>query len=620
MSDVAPVKRLIRRVARRLRAQRALEAISSMLILSGAWLILAVFLLKIRHLDPDRLPEILGVALLFPVGGLVVSILRPVRPLVAAQIVDRRLGLKDRMGSAWDFATRAEAGAALGPYAGMEVEDAARRAETVKASAALPLRLPRRLAVFAAQLAVVTLLILLPAFPEPAPAEAAAPPPDVQGMAVDFDELAGYNEFLRDVHQDAVDEELDQVAAAAEEFNALLQDLADQRLPYLDALERIAALEQKLADERWEPDPEAERFLEQVGRDLSASKMTKEAGEALRENDLREARDKVREAAQKVEREPPDRQRLEELRRALEAAAKRQPPQSDQLQSQRDPQRRLKQKGQDQGPQDAQKQRRLKKNDRELERLQRNLEKQRERRRELERLQRDLERAAASLNLDASSSELQQMLEQMAEDINRMAREQSTEEQMEQLRQRLEELRRLLRQMQRGGKSFKLRLGQFNKGAQGQCQGGGGQGGDGDGNGKTITLMPGGGSKGGLLQLGAKGSSLGLKQGGGGQKGQQQPGGGQGQGIGTEHDPNTMGDPTQIKARPVDVEVSLQHGEGPSRSQVIETAADQGFASPGYSEVHETYERHAESLLESQEVPPGYRRYIRLYFERIRPR
>jgi hypothetical protein len=81
-----------------------------------------------------------------------------------------------------------------------------------------------------------------------------------------------------------------------------------------------------------------------------------------------------------------------------------------------------------------------------------------------------------------------------------------------------------------------------------------------------------------------------------------------------------MGDPTQIKARPVDVEVALQHGEGPSRSQVIETAADQGFAAPGYSEVHETYERHAESLLEKQDVPPGYRRYIRLYFERIRPR
>jgi hypothetical protein len=53
---------------------------------------------------------------------------------------------------------------------------------------------------------------------------------------------------------------------------------------------------------------------------------------------------------------------------------------------------------------------------------------------------------------------------------------------------------------------------------------------------------------------------------------------------------------------------------------VIETAADQGFSSPGYSEVHETYERHAESLLEKQDVPPGYRRYIRLYFERIRPR
>ena len=194
-----------------------------------------------------------------------------------------------------------------------------------------------------------------------------------------------------------------------------------------------------------------------------------------------------------------------------------------------------------------------------------------------------------------------------------MAREQSNEQQMQQLRQRLEELRRLLQQLQRGGKGFKVRLQRFNKGARGgQCKGGGGK--AGQGGGKTIGLRP-GGSKGGLSLLRKGGQGGGSKSGG-----QKQPGGSKGQGVGDQHDPNTMGDQTKLKAQYTDVQVNPESGEGPSRQQVIQTAADQGFATKTYGEVHQTYERHAESLLEKQDVPPGYRRYIRLYFERIRPR
>jgi hypothetical protein len=193
-----------------------------------------------------------------------------------------------------------------------------------------------------------------------------------------------------------------------------------------------------------------------------------------------------------------------------------------------------------------------------------------------------------------------------------MARDQSTEQQMQQLRERLEELRRLLQQLQRGGKGFKVRLERFNKGARCGCKGG--QGGDGDG--KTITLMPGGkGGQGGLLLLKKQGGQGSGKQGQG-----HDQGGDKGGGIGTSHDPDNMGDSTKMQAKHTDVEVSLQQGEGPSRSQVIETAAEDGFSAPGYEEVHETFERHAESMLEKQDIPPGYRRYIRLYFERIRPR
>ncbi len=608
MSDVAQIKNLLRRVARRLRAQRAIESISTMLILSGAWLILTLFLLKIRHLGPTHFTLIFGLALLFPLSALLVSLLRPIKPMMAAQIVDRRLGLKDRIGSAVDFAERDE----LSPYAGAQVRDAARHAASVEPRDAMPLRMPRRAGVFFVQLMVAAALVALPAFPEPAPALASAPPPEVQGMTVEFDELDGFNEFLRDVHQDAVDEEMDEVAQAAEDFNRLLQDLADQRLPYREALDRIAALEQKIARDRWEPDPEAEQFLDQIGRDLQRSKITKEAGTALREKELRKSRDALRKAAQKSKREAPDRRRMEELRRALDRAAKRQPPNLAERQNRlKQQQRRLKQKNQS-AKQNRANKRRLKQNKRELERLRRNLARHQERQRQLERLQRDLQQAAEGLNM-AASPELQQMLDQLAEDINRMARQQSSEQQMRSMRERLEELRRLLQQMQRGGKGFKRRLSRFNKGARSGCKAGGGKSGQG-GKGGGLALRPGGGGKGGL-RLQRKGG-----QGGSKGQGQDRPGGGKGAGVGDSHDPRLRGDETKLKAQYTDIQVNPEAGEGPSRQQVIETAADQGFSSKSYGKVHETYERHAESLLEKQDIPPGYRRYIRLYFERIRPR
>jgi chemotaxis protein histidine kinase CheA len=614
MSDIEHVQDLLRRVARRLRLQRALEGIGTMSILSGAWALVAVFLLKVRHLEPDVVLQVVAIAVLFPAAALLAALLRPVRPATAAQIVDRRLGLKDLLGSAHDFSLRREG--ELSPYAEYTVERAARRARDVRPRDALPLRFPRTLGVFGAQLVVLVVLALLPRFPEPEPAQAAAPPAEVQGMAVAFDELDGINQVLQEVHQEALDEQIDEVAQAAEEFNKLLQDLADQRLPYREALDRIAALEQKLDREPWEPDPEAEQFLKQIGRDLAKAEVTKEAGKALEEQDLRQARDEARKAAEKVEREPPDQRRLEELRRALEQAAKRQPPDADsRLERLEQEQRRLKQK-QEKSSSEATK-RRLKQNERELERLQRNLERQREKQRQLERLSRDLQRSAESLNLEGQE-ELQQLLEQLGEDLNRMAREQTTEEQMRQLQQRLEELRRLLQQLQRGGKGFKARLEQFSKGAKCGGKGGGSGENDGDGGGKSISLTPGGRDGQALLPLKMPGSGSGQKQGQG--QGQDRPDGGEGPGIGDAPDPDVFGDETKIKAQYTDVQVSPQQGDGPAKSEVIETAADQGFATPGYSEVHETYERHAESLLDQQDVPPGYRRYIRQYFERIRPR
>lgn len=111
-----------------------------------------------------------------------------------------------------------------------------------------------------------------------------------------------------------------------------------------------------------------------------------------------------------------------------------------------------------------------------------------------------------------------------------------------------------------------------------------------------------------------------------GQGGGQQNGGGgqgqQGQGWGSEHDPNVQGkQATNLKSGTQDTQVQGNDtGQGGSRSEVILGAAERGFASKGYTKVYREYHTVAEEALEKDEIPGGYRFYVRRYFQLIRPR
>ena len=129
-----------------------------------------------------------------------------------------------------------------------------------------------------------------------------------------------------------------------------------------------------------------------------------------------------------------------------------------------------------------------------------------------------------------------------------------------------------------------------------------------------LTLDP-SGQGGGNAQLALPG----MGQGQGQQQGQ--GGGSMGQGAGTETGGEMLGDdPTRLNSNTRDSRVEGQHGEGPSRSEVILGAAERGFVGRGYRDVHTDYSNHAEEVLERDEVPPGYRFYVRRYFQLIRPR
>jgi len=67
-------------------------------------------------------------------------------------------------------------------------------------------------------------------------------------------------------------------------------------------------------------------------------------------------------------------------------------------------------------------------------------------------------------------------------------------------------------------------------------------------------------------------------------------------------------------------EVPLADGAGPSRAEVIGTAAGHGFASRGYARAYADYAAAVEDALAAAAVPDGKRFLVRRYFDLIRPR
>jgi hypothetical protein len=89
---------------------------------------------------------------------------------------------------------------------------------------------------------------------------------------------------------------------------------------------------------------------------------------------------------------------------------------------------------------------------------------------------------------------------------------------------------------------------------------------------------------------------------------------------GSEHDEQRLSSPTHGDSKLEDRALSGALGAGPTRSQVIRSAAQSGFASARYRHVYGDYRAHAEAALEADQVPAGYRFQVRRYFELVRPR
>jgi hypothetical protein len=652
------IRRLAAQAERRIRLGRALRVGARALCAALVVAIVAVALRKLGLVGERAARVVLGLAGASVVVAAVVAWSWRLADRAGARALDRFHGLHDRLASALAFGATPE----RTPFMDAAIEDAVLAVPQAKPRAAVRLPVPRSLGA-AVGLAGLLVGVLLFEVRHHIPIAHAT---TIDPMEMAPDDLEDVKDFLQQLKQK---DQSDDTKAAIDEFNKLVDDIANKRLDRTEAFRRMEALEQKLLTGSEADKKSLEEQLEKIGEEMKKAELTKPAGEALTDNKLQQARDAMHELAKKMREQGGqiDKAKLEQMRQALQKASadaeKRQQAIEQRRQELADDILKRKEKAADGGSEEEQSL--LQKKQRELERLDRDLDQEKNSGRQLDRLDRELQQAAEDLMKDMGLTAKD--LDQGAEDINQMQQQQMSEQEKEELKQKLQEMRELMRQQGQGGKGQIVRLkkfgrmargqggqqgqgqegqgqegqGQEGQGQEGQGQGQGqqgqggqgqqgqngqggqgqqgqnGQGGQGGQGGETWVLGPNGEK---LLMLskgqGGEGQSQGSGQGGAGGEGQGQPGRGWGEG----HDPKTQAGATNPKMGTQDTQVQGADANGGSRSQVILGAAERGFASRGYKKVYTEYHQVAEESLAKDEIPGGYRFYVKRYFQLIRPR
>lgn len=631
--------RPLRSVRRRLRWQAALDGGARAAVLAAALLLGAVYLWRLRLLSGRGFGLAVALAVVVVLVGALERALRRIPLDRAALAIDRSHGLHDRLRSALAFSAEP----APTPFMLAAIADAETAARGIDARRAAPWRRPEPLAAAAvvATVAVIVGLLRFPSHARFAPVPPLPPRLSVSSALLEPERQATAE--LAALAAQSGDEDTKQLA---EQLNQLLQQIDAEELTRKQAFDKLAQLENKYLHASDGQLEELKRQLRKAGTELQKSKKLAETGRALQEDDPARAQKELQKLAAEAEARAKDpkpdskfeQQQREEMARALEEAARQQEKtaaekkQEQEEQKLRDEERRLK-KELAEKPNDQELQRKLQRNQRELQRLERDKQQQAEQQRQLQRLQRELQRAAEQLRQKLSPQALQQLQEQMRQ----MQSEMTKLGNQGRAQMQIAEIKEVLR---RAGKSSPGKNGQNGKdGKDGQGQGqsqqqangksGKGKGDKGEERLREFDQRAGGKSD--TLLLGDKGGNsdtqllLPMPMGPGQQQpgqsgkepGQELPGG---DGIGKEHDPNLMGNATVLGGKRHDTRVEGAQGAGPSRSQTILGSAEKGFASTGYKRVYGDYTAVVEEVMSKEGVPPGYRFFIKRYFQLIKPR
>ncbi|MDQ2643035.1 MAG: hypothetical protein M3020_04420 [Myxococcota bacterium] len=613
---LAAMRRAANRAGRRLRYRALLDRVRLLLPLPIGFAALALAAIKLARLGADsQTPLIYATAAL---GVLVLAAcaaawFRSPPRWAGALLLDRHHQLDGRLATALELAEDKEPST----LAGLAIEDGIARAGKLDPRRAVPVPLPRDLWVSVALAALVFGISSI----ELRTVRVVPPPKTFDPLVMARDDLELFGAMADELAKKAEDPKS---LAAIRRFNGLIEDIAARRLDRKEALARLGELEAEL-DKSLDADHEARKLgLEGLARELSRSGLTKAAADALQEERLKDAEKAVRELAERLKRKDrkPTKAEIEKLHQALQRAGKVSAERKASLEQRakelaEERESLLKKHKGDQKAlaRDAKAQ----ENSRKLERLNRDRQKADAAAKEISDLDRELAEAAEQLKQDMGKGA--ESLEQAAEGLNQMARRQMSEQEKRELLQRLRDLREVVRRQGQGGDDRKKQMEEFAKRARGQKgQGKDGEGqGQGQGKGKRGKGQPGGQGSMELVEVPRIVEVPGSGSGKPGEGGSDQPGSGKQAGAG--HDDATRGDPSKLDAETHDVAAAgIDTGEGTASAEVISGAAERGFVGKGYRDVFVQYENVAEEALEKDDIPPGYRFYVRRYFQLIRPR
>jgi hypothetical protein len=620
------IDRPLRRVRRRLRLQAALDGGARAAILAAATLLVGVYLFRLGLFGRRGLLVFALAAASAFVAGVLVRAFARISVERAAHLCDRTHALSDRLRSALVFS----AVAAPTPFMRAAIADAERAAAAIDVRRAAPLSRPKETGAAIAVALAASLVSLFHFSSRHAAPATNRPPVLLVDRAALVPEMAAVTAWEKDAAARG-DENGRKLAA---ELNQLLTQIDQGELTRTQAFDKLAELENKYLRASDGALEDLKRKLRKAGSELERSKLLEKTGQALQQDDLEKAKKELEKLAAEAEKraaEPKldekwDRKQREEAAKAMEAAAEQEQQREEEKRQQEEKQRleeeqrQLKKKLAER-PNDQDLKRQLERNQRQLERLEREKEARAEQKRQLERLQRELEKAAEQLRNKLSPQALKRLAEQMQRMQNEITRLGQGESATVQIAEIKEVLRRAGRSDGSQGQSGEAR----NQGKGMRPKGGkaderlrdfesraGGKGnnntfvlGENGGQGDTRLLLP--------LPLG-QGNQPGPSGNG------NELGGDRGNGIGNQHDANLLGDATSLDGKRHATSVEGQQGAGPSRSQTILGSAQKGFSSTSYKNVYRDYTAVSEEVMQKEKVPPGYRFYVKRYFQLIKPR
>lgn len=620
MADLQSVVCLLERTRRRMRLMAALEWGTTAVIPAVAGTLVVLWLWRMGLVSATTgLSSLVGLCGAVVVAASAASA-RPIPLHIVAHRLDKASGLSDRLGSACDFVERLQrqgAAAEIPPdtraLMAAAIEDARRLASRADPRAAVPFRLPRDTRP-ALGFVVVGLAVANLAFgpyrharhPQGPVTAAGAGPQDPAGPAHGdsseppcCDDLEASREYLADLREIAEQTGDPSLRRFGEEMQKLLEMADKGELSKQELLARMEELEKKTLDPKSTDLEEVLSELKDSGKSLKEEPLTRRLGEALEVGDMETAKQELERLAEKLEKKELSPAEQKKLADALDKNVEVQ----KQLEKHQEERRRL-DKELAERPQDQDTRRRLERNRRELERLERQAREQQSqtRKRQLKRLHRDLERSAENLR-NRKPEQASQDMRDAADQAQEIEDEIRKLENQNKARSQLSDLKESLRRAQpRQGQGLRQRR-QLSRLARIREWERRATGGPGD----QRVWRPGD-------------SGNGHAQPGRGREPDQTPGGGEpGPGIGAEHDPNLIGDPTRLAGKTRDERLSGTQGRGPSRREAILTSAKKGFAQTSYRQVYADYRKIVEEVLQNERVPQGYKFYVKRYFLRIKP-